>query len=112
MSKTSLWQDIKTFLSSWLRRQELRSVGDDEKRVLEVTEASENETLRKWLWIISIAAAPICFIVLPLVLSVLGGIFPAAVTEVLWSLVKLSMLVEMGLFGLAIWFTWSLNRNS
>ncbi len=112
MSKTTLWQDVKTSVSSWLRSQELHRIGYDEEKIRQITEATEDETLRKWLWIISIAGAPICFIAAPILLSILGIIFSSFIMELLWFLTKLAMLIEFGLFGLAIWFTWYLNRKS
>jgi hypothetical protein len=112
LPKTTLLQDIKTFLSSWLRAQELRRVGYDEEKIRQITEATEDETLRKWLWIISIAGAPICFLAVPIALAILSIIFSSFIMQLLWFLTKLAMLIEFGLFGTAIWFTWYLNRKS
>jgi hypothetical protein len=112
LPKTTLWQDTKTFLSSWLRSQELRSIGDDEEKIRQITEASENETIRKWLWIVSIAGAPVCFIVIPIALSILTIIFSNFIIQILWFLAKLAMAVELALFGLAIYVTWYMNSRS
>jgi hypothetical protein len=112
LAKTTLKQDLKSFLASWLRGQELRRIGDDEEKIRQITEASEDETIRKWLWIVAIASAPVCFLAIPVVLSILSIIFSSLIMEILWFFAKLLMALELALFGLAMWFTWYLNRRS
>jgi hypothetical protein len=112
LPKTTLPQDIKTFLSSWLRSQELKRAGYDEEKIRQITETTEDETIRKWLWLVSIAGGPICFLAVPIVLAILSIIFSSFFMQLLWFLAKLAMFIEFVLFGLAIWFTWHLERKS
>lgn len=106
MPDGNLGKDTKALICAWLRALELRNAGGDEQKLKEIGDLTVDETLRKWLWVVTIIGAPVSFIGLPIGLSFLGFIFAGWLVQVFWLFVKLSMCLVLVIFAMAVYFTW------
>ncbi len=104
-------KESKTFLCTWLRSWEAQNAGSDAEKLKEIGELSDDEILRKWLWTATIASAPVCFIGLPILLSLLAIVFSGLIMQVLWFLTKLSMAIVLILLSLAAYITWHIKAE-
>lgn len=69
----------------------MQRAGRDEKKVEEISATSDDDLLKRWLWKFSLIGAPICFFILPIVMSFVGALISVIITEVLWLVVKAAM---------------------
>jgi hypothetical protein len=106
MPDNNLFQDSKALVTSMLRSLEMKRAGSDTQKIKELSELSDDETLRKWLWTASVIGAPVCFIALPILMLLLGVIFSSLVMNVLWFVTKLAMGFVLLLFAGAAYLTW------
>lgn len=98
-------QKYQTLLAAKLRDLEVKRAAGDPERIQELASIPDAEIMRRWMWIVSVVGAPICFVVAPFVLSVLGTFLPHAFAEFLWITAKVAMAVVFITFLLAIYFT-------
>jgi hypothetical protein len=103
--QSNLFKDSKAFLSSRIRALEINNAGSNEDRLKEIGQQSDEATLRKWFWKATIVGAPVCFIGVPLLLSMLGLLLSGFVMQFLWFVTKLAMAVVIALYALAAYLT-------
>ncbi len=99
--------DFKIFLSGRLREYDQRRANGDPARMQEVTFASDDEIIRRWLWIVTIIGGPACYLAVPFVISILQPFLWVPLAAALWIIAKCSMVIVFLLFLLAIYYTYA-----
>jgi hypothetical protein len=108
MLRFSLSELAKYFHEQLRAMEEIRTHGNKEQ-LQELNLISDDELFRRWLWRIVVIGAPVCFILVPLVLSLLQTFLSSAVTNFFWLSTKCLMLFVFLLFLLASFLS---QRNS
>lgn len=103
--------EYQAILTSWLRILETKLAKGDPVRLQASSAMSDRELIRRWLWLVSIAGGPACFLGLPIILSVLGTFTPAFIMGFLWILAKGAMGIVFITFVLAIIVTTRKSNN-
>jgi hypothetical protein len=97
--------DLIRFIATQLRALELFRARGNAERVQEIGHSSDDELIRKWLWVLAIVGAPACFIVTPFVISLLQPFLYPWLASGLWVVAKTSMVLVFLIFVLAAFFT-------
>ncbi|HEY9715810.1 MAG TPA: hypothetical protein V6C72_20215 [Chroococcales cyanobacterium] len=97
--------EYQAIITSWLRSLEHKLAKGDQAKLQNSAQLTDEELLRKWLWVVSIIGGPACFLGVPIILSLLGTFMPRIVMVVLWFLAKGAMGIVFILFILAIVIT-------
>ena len=97
--------EYQIFLADCLRHLEARRAKGDPVRLQEISSATDVELLMKWLWIASIVGGPVCFLVIPFVLSMLSAFIWSPIKAWLWFFADTAMIVVFVIFLLALFFT-------
>ncbi|MBI4534367.1 MAG: hypothetical protein HY711_10525 [Candidatus Melainabacteria bacterium] len=105
MARESSLNEYKDLLSGLCRRLEVKCARGDQRRLERLDEMSDDELMRKWLWVSSIVGALIFYLGLPFLLSLLAQFIPSLLMQLLWSVLKLGMGMVIVIFALAVYFT-------
>ena len=97
--------DCRKFLASKLRLLDQRIAKGNPASLQEIDAVSDDEIIRKWLWIVSIIGGPSCFLVVPFVLSIVQPFIWAPLSTYLWVVAKCLMGLVFLIFLLAAIFT-------
>lgn len=89
----------------FVRQQEERACSGNPERLAELATTSDEYLFKKALWTVFMIAGPICFVVLPILISFAGIFFPAQWIAVLWTLAKVSMAMTLFLFSVCLFLT-------
>ncbi len=88
-----------------LRGFESRRSWDNVGQLDYLSSLSDDEFLRRWMWIVLVVGCPLCFIALPLLVSVIQVFLAAALVAVVWTVVKLLMAMMLLLLIAAIYMS-------
>jgi hypothetical protein len=88
-----------------LRGFESRRSWDDVTQLDYLSTLSDDEFLRRWMWIVLVVGCPICFIAVPLILSVAQVFLPASLAAPVWTIVKTLMAIMLLLLIAAIYMS-------
>jgi hypothetical protein len=100
-----LIKQYQTKVTAFLRAQDLKRAQGDENQVRLIQSMTDQDVLRRWMWVISVIGGPVCFIVFPLAVEVLTPFLPLAILSSIWVLVKIMMACMLAFFGAAVLFT-------
>lgn len=103
--------EYKAFVAEWFRSLESKRAGNDDDKLRDLAQSTDNEILRRWLWRVSIISAPIAFVVLPMVVFMIQRLVWPALLSVIWLAVKTIMGTVFLIFLLAVYLTF-FNRES
>lgn len=98
-------KDYLDTVATHLRQREAHMRRGDLAKLDALEEITDEDLLRKWSWMSAIAGLGVCFFIVPFVLSIINRYLPSILAHLLWSIVLVSMLVVMGMFGAAIYLT-------
>jgi hypothetical protein len=105
MTRFEFIEKYQTLLAKRLRAREMEKARGDLPRLQHIESLTDADLVRKWMWILSIVGGPICFIIVPFVLSLLSALIPHVLMNVLWNLARLAMAVIFAIFILAVYST-------
>lgn len=105
MGKGNSLIEYKAFAAEWFRTFETRKAKHDEDKLRDIAQATDDEILRRWLWKITIVAAPVAFVVLPMVLMIVHSFLWLPMQQMLWFVTKTAMGLVFLLFILAVYLT-------
>jgi len=98
-------EKYRTLLVKRLRSREMEKARGDVPRLEHIESLTDTDLLHKWMWIVSIVGGPICFLVVPLFISVLSPFLPHLIMDVLWNGARIAMALVFGIFILAVYST-------
>jgi hypothetical protein len=98
-------QEYKTLVVGYLRRKEMERCRGDINALERLESTSDEDLLRKWLWLGTIGGSLLCFLLLPAVAGFLARFIPYILMEMLWTAVKAGMGLVVIMAALAIYFT-------
>lgn len=104
--------ECKHFAAEWLRAFEIKRAGGNIQRLDEIADYNDEEVIRRGLWMISIVGAPVIYLLLPFVLSLLQTFLWAQLTAILWMLLKIAMGLIFAIFAMAVYFTFLQDRGA
>ncbi|HEY9758022.1 MAG TPA: hypothetical protein V6C97_22845 [Oculatellaceae cyanobacterium] len=90
--------EFKEYLASRLRRIDEWQAKDNIARINEINFATDDEVIRRWLWLASITGAPLAFLVMPLLISVLQPFLWPQLAAGLWIMAKVMMAIVFVIF--------------
>jgi hypothetical protein len=96
---------LQTPLAKWLRIREMQTARGDVPRLAHIEALTDEELVRKWMWLTTIVGGPICFIVVPFALSLVTSFVPHFFLEILWDVDRIVMALIFGLFLLLAYVT-------
>jgi len=105
MMTSSSLNEYKEFVTSYLREWEIQNCKGDQQKLERLDEVSDDDLLRKWLWIGSIIGSLVFFLALPFLCNILARFIPYLLMEILWTVLKAGMGLVVIIFGLAIYLT-------
>jgi uncharacterized membrane protein len=88
-----------------LRQHEANKLRGDVAKLQDLEEMTDEELLKKWSWMCSIAGLIVCYFIVPFVLSIINRFLPAILAHLLWAVALASMFAVMAMFGCAIYLT-------
>ena len=97
--------EYQIFFADCLRHLEVRRAKGDPVKLEHISAATDSELLIKWLWIASIVAGPVCFLIIPFALSMLSAFIWSPIKAWLWLLANTAMIAVFMIFLLALYFT-------
>jgi hypothetical protein len=98
-------KQYQTVVAKYLRDREIKNAKSDPELLQEAQDTSDIELLRKWLWKTVIIASPICFLLVPFVISALTALLGPLLATILWNIARVAMALDFSLFCFAIYFT-------
>lgn len=98
-------EEYKSLVANYLRQLEYDRCIGDELRLERLENSSDEDLLRKWLWLGAICGSLLCFLVLPTIAGFLARFIPFLLMEILWTVIKAGMGLVVLMAGLAIYFT-------
>ncbi|MBS1994215.1 MAG: hypothetical protein JSS83_27075 [Cyanobacteria bacterium SZAS LIN-3] len=102
MKGGSTLADYQTFVAGLIRKAEVNRARGDQALLSELEATSDYFLLMRFLWTFSIVGGPITFIAIPLLLSGMSNLLPAAVMGPLWTLSKGLMAIIFVMFLVAV----------
>ncbi len=97
--------DIIKFLAKQLRALEIHRAKGDAEKIQQIKFSSDDELVRKWLWVLAIVGAPASFIVMPFAISFLQPFLYPWLAVSLWIFAKTAMVLVFLIFIMAALFT-------
>lgn len=91
--------------AQYLREFELKRAHGNAEKTREISEMSDIDLLKKWMWIVSIVGFPICYLLVPIILMGLQLFIWVWIMQFLWLIAKGAMGIVFIIFMLAIYFT-------
>ncbi|HMW91164.1 MAG TPA: hypothetical protein PKN86_04285 [Candidatus Obscuribacter sp.] len=89
----------------FVRQKEERACGGNPERLAELATTSDDYLFKKALWTLFMIVGPICFVVLPVLISFFGIFLPPQWIAVLWTLAKVCMALTLFLFSVCLYLT-------
>ena len=108
MLQASTLEEYRLLVVRRIRDLEAKRAKGDAEKLADIERTSDAYLIRKWLWMSSIVAAPIVYLIVPLFLNLLSFL-PGFLLTCLWILAKGLMGIVFVLFIAAIYFTVSGN---
>lgn len=105
MNGESSLEEYKALVVGFLRDIEARGAAGDRRKLEELKLASDDDLLRKWLWLASIVGGIAFFMAGPFLLGLLAHFLPFFIMPILWTVVKLGMGMVVITSVLAIYLT-------
>ena len=105
MPGTSTLQEYKVLVANYLRTMEIERARGDRSRLGYIDGLSDDDLMRKWLWMGSIVGGLAFFIVLPFVFGLINRFIPLIILDFIFWLLKLGMGMVVIIFAFAIYFT-------
>ncbi len=99
-------QKYQVLLTTFIRQLELERARGNESKTEEIKATRDDILLVRWLWRFLLIGAPLCFLVLPLVMTIMGSIISFLIMQLLWLLLKLAMILVFIALAAAIYLTW------
>lgn len=103
MASNSL-EEYKIFVANYLRDFEYNRSASDPTKRKELEQTSDDDLMRKWLWIGTIVGSMAC-VATWLVFNFLGGFIPFILMQLLWTMLKAGMGLVVIIGGLTAYFT-------
>jgi hypothetical protein len=97
--------DFKEYLASRLRRIEEWRAKSDIAKINEINFASDDEIIRRWLWVAAITSAPVAYLAVPFLISVMQPFLLPQLVVGLWIAAKTVMALVFVVFLGATLFT-------
>jgi hypothetical protein len=104
-------EEYQTLIAGFLRSCDIKRAKGNETQIREFQAMNDQDVMRRWMWVISIIGGPLCFLVTPLIISILSAFVPLPILSVFWVLAKVMMGMIFILFALAIYFTVNQTRT-
>jgi len=101
----SLWRKCGSPVVKLLRKCERARAKGDADLIREAQEMSDGQIVRKWMWLTAVVGAPVCFLVVPFVLSLISAFLWQPLAVFLWNIARVAMGLVFINFLLAIYFT-------
>lgn len=97
--------DYKNFVVAHLRELEISRAANDPQKMKYLADVSDDELLKKWLWIVAIVGGIACFVVMPFMFSIMFFVIPVFIMEFVRTIMHLAMGMVLIFFCLAIYIT-------
>jgi len=105
MERQNSLEEYKQLVVGLLRDIERRGAGADKHKLDQLKYVSDDDLLRKWLWLGSIVGGIVFFLAGPFLGGLLARMLPFFIMPILWTVIKMGMGMVVITLGLAIYFT-------
>ena len=97
--------EYKALVVGFLRDVETRGAANDRHKLDQLKHVSDDDLLRKWLWLGSIVGGIAFFMVGPFLMGLLARFLPFFIMPILWTVMKLGMGMVVIMSVLAVYLT-------
>ena len=105
MERETSLEGYKQLVVDLLRDIETRGAGADKHKLDQLKYVSDDDLLRKWLWLGSIVGGIAFFVVGPFLCGLLARMLPFFIMPILWTVLKLGMGMVIITLVIAIYLT-------
>jgi hypothetical protein len=98
-------KDYKNFVVAHLRELEIARAANDPQKMKYLADISDDELLKKWLWLFAIVGGIVCFLIMPFMFSIIYFAIPPYIMYFVRAIMNLAMGLVLISFCAAIYLT-------